>query len=92
MPELAPSDKNRFLGTSSLVTNILYQKDKIIYTTYAGASDVLRLTTKPDKITVDGSELKESAMAGPEGYAWKPLTIGGVLRIKHSGKEVIIIL
>jgi hypothetical protein len=92
MPELAPSDKNRFLGTSSLVTNILYQKDKIIYTTYAGASDVLRLTSKPEKITVDGSELKESAMTGPEGYLWQPLTIGGVLRIKHSGKEVIIIL
>ena len=33
MPELAPSDKNRFLGTSSLVTNIQYQKDRIIYST-----------------------------------------------------------
>jgi hypothetical protein len=92
MPELAPSGKNRFLGTSSLVTNILYQKDKIIYTTYAGASDVVRLTSKPEKITVDGIEMKESANAGLDGYVWEPLTVGGVLRLTHSGKKVNIFL
>jgi hypothetical protein len=92
MPGLAPSDKNRLLGTSSLVTNILYQGDKIIYSTYAGASDVLRLTSKPEKITVDGTELKEAATADSEGYSWKPLSAGGVLRLKHSGIKVIISL
>ena len=34
MPELAPSGKNRFLGTTSLVTNILYEKSGISYTTF----------------------------------------------------------
>ena len=92
MPELAPSDRNRFLGTSSLVTNILYQKDRIIYSTYDGSSDVLRLTSKPQKITADGIELKDSAIAGPEGYGWQPLNVGGVLNLKHSGKKVIIFL
>jgi hypothetical protein len=90
MPELAPSNKNRFLGTSSLVTDIQYQKDRMIYTTYAGASDVLRLKSKPQKITVDGIELKEADTSGSEGYTWKPLNIGGALHLKHSGKKVII--
>ncbi len=92
MPELAPSGKNRFLGTSSLVTNIQYGKDRIIYSTFAGASDVLRLVSKPEKITVDGIELKESAMDGTDGYVWEPLTDGGVLRIKHSGNKISIFL
>jgi hypothetical protein len=92
MPELAPSDKNRFLGATSLVTNILYQKDRIIYSTYAGSSDVLHLTTKPLKISVDGIEMKEAGIDGREGYTWKPLTAGGVLHLKHSGKKVIVFL
>jgi hypothetical protein len=91
MPELAPSDKNRFLGTTSLVTSILYERDKISYSTFSGAADVLRLTSKPKKITVDGIEL-EKATPGSTGYEWKTLTSGGVLRIIHSGKKVIILL
>jgi hypothetical protein len=92
LPELAPSNKNRFLGTSSLVTNILYEKDRIIYSTFKGASDVLRLTAKPEKITIDGMNLKEAASADSDGYSWTPLTSGGILRLKHSGVKVILYL
>ncbi len=91
-PELAPSNKNRFLGTSSLVTNILYEKDRISYSTFKGASDVLRLTSKPDKITVDGKNLEEAAAVEKDSYSWKPLSSGGVLRLRHSGMKVIIYL
>jgi hypothetical protein len=91
-PELAPLNKNRFLGTTSLVTNILYQKDRIIYTAFAGASDVLRLMTKPAKISVDGIELNPVSTPDSEGYSWKPLPGGGVLWVKHSGKKVTILL
>jgi hypothetical protein len=92
MPELAPTDKNRFLGTTSLVTNILYQKDRIIYSTYGAGADILRLTDKPKKITVDGIELKESTGVDTVGYTWNVSDVGGVLRVKHSGKEVTILL
>jgi hypothetical protein len=92
MPELAPSNKNRFLGTSSLVTNIHYQDDRILYSTFAGASDVLHLVSKPKKITVDGLNLKEAEDPDSEGYLWKPLSGGGVLRLKHIGIKVIIYL
>jgi len=53
LPELAPSDKNRFLGTSSVVTFISYNHVAISYSTYDSATDMLRLTAKPDKITCD---------------------------------------
>jgi hypothetical protein len=92
MPELAPSDKNRFLGTTTLVTNIVYQKDRINYSTYGAGTDVLRLTGKPTEITVDGIELKEATGEDKEGFTWEVSDIGGVLRVKHSGKEVTILL
>jgi hypothetical protein len=91
-PDLAPSTKNRLLGTSSLVTNIQYQKDRIIYSTYAGATDVLRLISKPKKIMVDGIRMKEVSIASEEGYVWEPLTKGGVLRLTHSGNKITIFL
>jgi hypothetical protein len=91
MPELAPANKNRFLGTTSLVTDIDYERDKISYSTFSGAADVLRLTSKPARITVDGIELGKAA-TGSTGYEWKPLASGGVLRIIHTGRKVMILL
>ncbi len=92
MPGLAPPGKNRFLGTTSLVTNIRYEKSGISYSTYASASDVLHLVSKPKKVTVDGLDLHEADSANSEGYSWEPLSTGGVLRLKHSGVKVIISL
>lgn len=88
LPELAPSDKNRFLGTSSVVTFISYNHVAISYSTYDSATDMLRLTAKPDKITCDGEELKEVASGNIEGYRWNPLPSGGILQITHSGRDM----
>ena len=52
MPELAPSGKNRFLGSTSVVTSIEYRPESITYTTYDPAKDILRLKQKPVKITL----------------------------------------
>jgi len=90
MPELAPRGKNRFLGTTSVVTSITYERNKITYTTYDHSSDILRLTKQPEKITVDGSELKEAGKPGIEGFRWIPLHDGGELIISHTGRKVII--
>ena len=89
-PSLASSGKNRFLGTTSVVTSIEYKPGTINYSTYDPANDVLRLKQKPVKITCDGVELKEAREN--DGFQWKNLTTGGVLQIKHSGKKVIIVL
>jgi hypothetical protein len=91
MPELAPSDKNRFLGTTSLVTFINYRPEAISYSTFNSASDVLRLTRMPERITCDGIELKEFSGGSIEGYKWRPLSTGGELKITHTGRKMEII-
>jgi hypothetical protein len=92
MPELAPAGKNRFLSSTSIVNSIKYEPASINYTTFDPAADILRLRQKPVKVTCDEVEIKESADNQPDGYVWKNLQIGGVLQIKHHGKEVNIIL
>jgi len=89
-PELAPADKNRFLSSTSVVTTIKYGKEIIDYSTYDSATDILRLKQKPIKITCDGVELKESSDA--EGFNWKNLSSVGVLKVKHRGKKIEIVL
>ncbi len=91
-PELAPSNKNRFLGTSSLVTFISYNQKEILYNTYDSANDILRLTAKPIKIICDGTEIGETTGIKNEGYIWKPLQTGGILQIIHTGRKIHIIL
>jgi hypothetical protein len=91
MPELAPSNKNRFLGTSSVVISIEYKPDAITYTTYDRATDLLRLTRKPASVTCDGIQLNKTDDPDAEGYIWKAMATGGVLQIKHTGKKLDIL-
>jgi hypothetical protein len=92
MPELAPAGKNRFLGSTSVVTSIKYEPEAIIYTTYDPATDILRLKQRPVKITCDAAELGESVDLNREGFSWKNMPAGGVLRIKHHGEKISIFL
>ncbi len=87
-PELAPSDKNRFLSSSSVVKSISYDPDGILYSTYGTSSDILRLKSKPGKVICDGKKLKELKADSNEGFSWQPLTSGGVLKINHKGNNV----
>ncbi len=91
-PELAPGHRNRFLGTTSVITSIDYKPDAIKYSTYSPANDVLRLTTKPAKIISSGKRLKEVRNESEEGYMWRRLNSGGELKIFHSGNKIEIIL
>src|SRR4030042_1850978 len=60
-PELAPSHKNKLLSSSSIITEINYSSEKILYQTFdSSAKEVLRLKTKPEKILADNIELNES--------------------------------
>jgi hypothetical protein len=88
MPELAPSGKNRLLGSSTVVTRIEYKPNTLEYATYGAASDVLRLIRKPRKINCDGVKLKPVTDDQSDGYTWTPLAVGGILTLKHRGKEV----
>ena len=92
MPELAPEKKNRFLSSSSIVSSISYKPEKTTYSTYGSATDIIRLTKKPGKITSDGVELPESDEENMEGYKWRLLPTGGVLQLRHTGEKIEIIL
>ena len=88
IPELAPSGKNRLLGTTSLVTSISYNSNAISYSTYGSATDILRLKSKPKGITCDGIMLKEKNDNSADGYNWKHMRSGGELVIQHMGKKL----
>jgi hypothetical protein len=88
IPELAPSGKNRLLGTTSLVTSISYNSNAISYSTYGSATDILRLKSKPKGIACDGIMLKEKNDNTADGYNWKQMRSGGELVIQHMGKKL----
>ncbi|MEP7279898.1 MAG: hypothetical protein ABI813_14705 [Bacteroidota bacterium] len=90
MPELAPSDQNRLLSSTSVVQTIKYKPEEVRYTTFGAATDVLRLTSKPQKITCERVNLQEVADPKAEGYRWESLAVGGVLKVNHKGKQVSI--
>lgn len=91
-PELAPSEKNRFLGSSSIVTRIVYTISSVNYTTFNGSADVLRLSTKPSLIKCDGEIINEKPAGDIDGFMWEPLNVGGILRISHKGSNVGILI
>lgn len=90
IPEWAPSGENHLLRTSSVVITISYQPSEIGYVTFDNESDeVLRLSAKPKSIALNGKNIKEIQNLTTEGWTWKPLEKGGVLRIKKiTGNEI----
>lgn len=91
MPDLAPSERNRFLGTTSIVSKIVYTGTSINYTTFAGSEDVLRLKTKPSSVKCDGVAIQDGSDGDIDGSVWEPLTVGGILRISHKGNNIEIL-
>ncbi|NRF39596.1 hypothetical protein [Pedobacter foliorum] len=92
-PQLAPSDSDHLLKTSSTVQHIDYQNDKISYRIFDQSSkDLLTLTSKPVKVSVNGKPLKESNDKNKTGWFWQSLDKGGILCInQNSGSQVDII-
>jgi hypothetical protein len=92
VPEWAPADENHLLRSSSVVQKISYKPGSIEYKTYDdAAAEVLRLTSKPKSITVGGDKTAERKDLDEQGWTWRPLDKGGVLKIRHdSGSQVLI--
>jgi len=92
IPEWAPAGENHLLKSSSTVQKISYSKSKVIFNTYDKENKaVLRLAAKPKTILVDKNNLKEAMKTTSEGWTWKPLTVGGILKINQkSGSQIII--
>lgn len=90
IPEWAPIGEDHLLRTSSVVKAISYQSSEIKYVTFDNESEeVLRLSAKPRTISINGKNVKEIQNLTVEGWNWKPLEIGGILKIKKTtGYEI----
>ena len=93
MPEkLAPDNANHLVHTTSVIKTIEYSPSEIRYRTFDDAStEVLRITSKPKNVILKGKEIDESKSPDTEGWTWKPLKKGGILRIRHTHNNEIVV-
>ncbi len=92
MPELAPTDKNHLLGSSSVITSIKYSKDSINYKTFDNrSSELLRLKSKPVKVLLDGVIIREDDIPDIDCWEWKDEETGGILIIRHYNANRVVI-
>jgi len=106
-PRLATPDENHIVFSSSIMQQVDYhvQSNKILwdpgdnvpgikpqirYRTFDNTGfEIIRMTEKPAAVHLEGKALKET-LAG-EGYSWKALKEGGVLKINRlNGRQVIV--
>jgi len=91
--ELASPEKDRMLGCLSVIRNIHYSESEISYETDdSNSTEVLRFTSKPREIFVNGNMLKESNLPGNNSYVWQPLEKGGILYVVHGDGNNVKIL
>jgi hypothetical protein len=92
MPDLAPAGENHLLGSSSVVTSIVYSPGSVVYETFDKEStEVLRLNMKPSRVTADRIVLPGVKNQSDTGWMWSALSDGGVLRIiKKEQRKVVI--
>lgn len=76
-PDLAPSSKNRLLYSSSVVCSVAYTQSTVQFNTFSPAENVVvRLTSRPSRVSSGGMKLRENC---ENGWNWQPLRTGGVL-------------
>jgi len=92
VPEWAPAGENHLLRSSSVVQAIAYSDKEITFTTFDKSTmAVLRMTSKPLSVKVGDKSLPLVTSEKEEGFAWRPLAEGGILKINNqSGSKVAI--
>lgn len=77
-----------------MVTHIDYMNQEIRYNIYdTSSTEILRLTSAPMMVKVDGVAISPLSPLTAEGWEWTPYTTGGgVLKVMHTGGHDIDIL
>ena len=93
IPELAPAGQDHILRSTSVVQRVSYGRRRLQYRTFdASATEVLRLSFKPERVTAGGSALAERGDLDGEGYMVKSLGGGDyVIRVKHGNSGEVMI-
>lgn len=93
--ELGASRENHLVRTTSVVDNIVYGKDSIIYSTFDSPTetiDVFRLSYTPTKILADGEKLNFKRTLNTNGYTVKKMSNGdAIVSIRHDSMKKIIL-
>ncbi len=91
----APNRENHIVRSSSVVTNVLYEKDRIAYAAYdapPGAQEVLRLAFQPASIEADGRRLKLRQQLDANGYTVAVLPNGDcIVTLRRDGRRHVTI-
>ncbi len=95
-PELfGPKRENHILRSTSVVKSVVYQANRITYTTFdapSPAQEVIRLAFEPTEITANGQKLPRRDNLKVNGYLLKELTDGDyTLTIRHDNLTEITI-
>lgn len=95
-PELfGPKRENHILRSTSVVNQVVYEKNRIEYTTFDAPEntvDVLRLSFAPTSVTADGKPLAALSALNRNGYTVAPLPDGDTLvRIRHDRARSIVV-
>jgi hypothetical protein len=94
VPEWAPSHENHLLRSTSVVTEVDYERStRVSWATFdAEATDTVRLVSRPASVTAGDASLVERADLADAGYVVRPLPSGDTLvRVRHKalGKVVV---
>jgi hypothetical protein len=85
MPELAPMKQDHLLRASSVVQHVQYGDRSLRYRTFdKDATEVLRLTYRPARVTAGAQNLAQRNDLAGEGYTVESLPGGDyVVRVRH---------
>jgi hypothetical protein len=93
--EFGPNRENHIVRSTSVVTEVLYEKGRISYATFdapRGTHEVLRLAFRPALIRAGGRRLKERPALDASGFAVEPLSNGDcIVTVRHDGQERVVI-
>lgn len=95
-PELfGPKHENHIMRSTSVVNHVVYEKNKIEYSTFDAPEktiDIIRLSYRPTSITADAVPLPEIAGLNRNGYTVRPLPDADYLVSIHHDRATKIII
>jgi len=93
IPEFAPVHADHILHSTSVVQKVKYGDGRVQYRAFDNdATEVLRLSFKPARVTTGGVALAERQDTGAAGYVVQPLAGGDcVVRVRHTSAGDVVL-
>jgi len=85
VPDFAPLGQDHLLRSSSVVQKVSYGNRRVEYRTFGKtATEVLRLSFRPGRVTAGGTRLAERSDLKEQAYVVQPLADGDfIVRVRH---------